>query len=147
MLKPYVCVACEKIVLTKDNVASLINLFSKITVAVPANSPEIPGNAVAPKEWAIFSSWDTEMGDELREYDFCTQIFYPDGTPFGEPGKVRIPIESGKRAQITVQILAFPIGQTGSYTVKTWIEERQTKVLGPLEFGIELVVVQQSKAQ
>jgi|ERR1700722_13411583 hypothetical protein len=146
MLKPYVCVACEKIILTKENVASLINLFSKIIVAVPANSPDIPRNAVAPKEWAIFSSWDTELGDELKDYEFCTQIFYPDGTPFGEPGKVRIPIDPGKRAQVTVQIPAFPIGQTGLYTVKTWIEEGQTKVFGPLGFGIELAVIQQDRA-
>jgi len=116
-------------------------------VTIPADAPEVPKNAVIPREWAVFSSWDTEPGDELREYFLCTQILYPDQTPFGEINKIRINIERNKRAQVNVQMLAFPIGQTGSYTVKTSVEENQRTVFSPIEFKIELEIVKQKQAQ
>ena len=75
MLKPYVCVACEKVILAKDNVASLIGLFSKIILTVPADT-ELPKNAVSPKEWAVFSIWDIDPGDEKKQYEM--QKVYPD---------------------------------------------------------------------
>lgn len=147
MLKPYVCVVCEKVIFGQDSVPSLINLFTKITATIPVDAPEIPKNAVAPKEWCVFSSWDAEPGDELREYFICTHVLYPDQTPFGEISKNKLNIELGKRAQFNVQMLGFPMGQAGVYTVKTWIEENQRTVVGPLELKIELVISRQGQAQ
>lgn len=148
MLRPHVCVACEKVIFSQDSLTpSLISLFSKITIIALADAPEIPKNGVAPKEWAVFSSWETEPGDELRDYFLCTHILYPDDTPFGEVTKHRIHIERNKRAQINSQIMAFPIGQTGLYTVKTWIEENERVVFGPIELKIELEIVRQKPTQ
>jgi len=139
MLKPYVCVACEKAILAQDGVASLISLFSKIILTVPAGT-EIPQNAVAPKEWAVFSIWDPEPGDEIRTYFLCTQILYPDETQYGEIAKSKFNIEVGKRAQMHIQIQGFPIGQTGEYKIRTWIEENQKRVSDPIQFGIGVIV-------
>lgn len=144
MLKPYVCVACEKVILTADNVASLISLFNKIAVVVP-NETDIPKNAIAPKEWAIFSIWDTEPGDELKDCTFCSQMFYPDQTQFGEVHRVKMKIELNKRSQVNLQIAGFPIGQMGQYTVRTWIEENQRVVVDPIEFKIELEITRQNQ--
>jgi len=141
MVKPYVCVVCEKVVIAQDSVPSLINLFSKMTINAPPDAPDIPRNAVAPKEWAVFSSWDVEPGDERREYILCTHILFPDDTPFGEVNKLRMHIEVGKRSQIISQMLAMPIGQVGFYTVNTWIEENQRVVFGPIALKIELEIV------
>lgn len=139
ILKPYVCVACEKVIVAKDQVASLIGLFSKLIVPVPSSTNDIPKDAVAPISWVVFSTWDTETGDENRQYSLCTQIVYPDGSPFGEPMKHNIPVEAGKRAQMIVEIHGMPIGQAGNYTVRTWIEENRQKLGEPIEFkfGIE----------
>lgn len=139
MLKPYVCVACEKIILAQDGVASLIALFNKIILTVPAGT-EIPRNAVTPKDWAVFSIWDPEPGDELRTYFLCTQILYPDGTQFAEIAKVKFNIEPSKRAQMNVQIQGFPIGQAGEYKIHTWIEENNKKISDPIQFGIEVII-------
>ncbi len=139
MLRPYVYVACEKVIIGKDEVASLIGLFSKIVVKV-APGTEIPPNAVGPKEWWVYSIWETEPGDERREYMLCTEILYPDGSRFGEISRLRINVELNKRAQMMVQILGFPIGQPGEHTVRTWIEENQERVFGPIQFGIGLIV-------
>jgi len=143
MLRPYVCVACEKVILAQDGVASLVSLFSKIVINLRADAPEIPTNALAPKEWVVFSAWDLELGDELREYFLSTQLSYPDGAPFGEVGRVRMNLEAGRRLQMVSQFLAFPIGETGLYTVGTWIEENNRRVVGPIEFRIELEIVRQ----
>lgn len=141
MLRPHVCVVCEKVITSMESIPSLISLFRKITLTIPADAPEIPGNAVAPKEWAVFSSWDPELGDEHREYFLCTQVLYPDGSPFGEIARARINVQPNSRANVTVQMVGFPIGQTGDYKVKTWVEENQETVLGPIELKIEVEVI------
>jgi hypothetical protein len=140
MLKPYVCVACEKVIIAKqDEVASLISLFSKIILTVPVGT-EIPRNAVAPKEWAVFSIWDPEPGDERRNYFLCTQILYPDESQFGEMSRSRFNVEVNKRAQMNIQVQGFPIGQAGEYKIRTWIEENEKRVSEPIQFGIEVIV-------
>ncbi len=146
MLRPYVCVVCEKVILAADGVASLISLFDKIIITAPEET-EIPKNAVAPKEWAVFSAWDTDPGDELKEYTFCTQMLYPDQSQFGEVVKRRMKIELNKRSLVAVQRIGFPIGQVGPYTVRTWVEENQQRVLGPIEFKIELEMTKQEQPQ
>ncbi len=147
MLRPYVCVACEKVILAQpDSVPSLIALFSKIIMTVPEEAPEIPKNAVAPKDWAIFSAWDPDPGDEEKDYLFCTQLLYPDQTQFGEISKIRIKVERNKRSQVSAQILGFPIGQPGFYTVRVWIEENDKRLFGPIEFKIELEIIRQKQS-
>jgi hypothetical protein len=151
MLKPYVCVACEKVLFDQKvedrpdsgNTASLIGLFGKIVMSVSEGIADIPSNAVIPKEWAIYSAWEPESGDEHREYILCTQLFYPDKNPFGEVSKVAVKIEKNKRYQNIVRINGFPIGQIGSYVVRTWIEENNQTVCGPLEFKIDLEINRQ----
>lgn len=148
MLKPYVCVACERVIIAKDNVASLIALFSKIILNPPAGT-EIPKNAVSPTQWAVFSIWDIEPGDEHRQYVLCTQVLYPDKTQFADTVKQNMVIEREKRSQMVVQFLGFPIGQIGEYTVLTWLEEGGHKVFGPIDFklGVELVPLEPAPAK
>ena len=147
MLKPYVCVACEKVILSQpDSVPSLIALFRKMIMTVPEEAPEIPKNAVAPQNWAIYSAWDPEPGDEQRNYFLCTQLLYPDQTQFGEIHKNRLNIEVNKQSQFSLTMLGFPIGQPGFYTVRVWLEEKDERVFGPLEFKIELEIIRQKHA-
>jgi hypothetical protein len=148
MLKPYVCVACEKVIIdqpvegdpSSQGVPSLINLFNRLILQVAADSPEIPKNAVAPKEWAIYSSWDNEPGDEQKEYFFCTQILYPDQTPFGQVSRISISVQPKYRSQVVARIQGFPLGQPGFYTVRAWLEENKLMVGSPIEFKLELEI-------
>lgn len=156
MLKPYICVVCEKVVLeyqmTADNKAvagpaSLISLFQKITAVVATNAPPFPANAVAPREWSLYSSWDTEPGDELRNYVLCTQILYPNGDEYGTVQRIPVkPLSAGKRWQMIVRVLGFPIGQAGFYKILTWIEENDQRVVGPIEDKIEVEIIKQAEA-
>lgn len=139
MVTPYIFVACEKAILGNDGVASLIALFTKIIANIPEGT-EIPKNAVVPKDWAIFSMWNTEPGDEKRECFICTEIVYPDKTPFLILPKSKMVLEQSKKSQVGIQVQGFPIGQEGSYTVRTWIEEAQQTIAGPIEFNMEVEV-------
>src|SRR5208282_6911412 len=108
MLTPYVFVACEKVIVGQDGVCSLIALFSRIILNLPVGT-EIPKDAVAPREWSIFSMWNTEPGDETREYTSCAEILYPDKTPFHPIPKTKMKIEANKKSQVAIQVLGFPI--------------------------------------
>jgi hypothetical protein len=142
MLKPYVCVACEKVILAKDDIPTLVSLFSKVVVHAIPNAPEIPASAVIPTQWAVFSMWDVEPGDELKEYMICTQMLYPDKSTFGSVARIKLNVEAKKRSQSVMQFNGFPVGQIGLYTINTWIEENQQKVFGPIEFKIDLEIAQ-----
>lgn len=145
MLKPYVHVVCEKVILDqqRNGTASLIGLFGKITITV-AETTEIPRDAVAPKEWFIYSSWDTELEDTGKPFVLCTEVFYPDGTQFGSTQRLTVlKIDPPKRAQAIVMVQGFPIGQPGFYTVRTWVEENNERVVEPQELRIELEISSQ----
>ena len=147
MLKPIICVACEKVIVDQQEVASLISLFNKINASVLAGSPEVPKNAVSPKEWAIFSAWDCELGDERKKYVHCTQVLYPDRSRFSEIVKLPMHIEPPKRSQVIVNLMGFPVGQPGRYTIQTWIEENEETVVGPIDFTIEVEISKQEHIQ
>ncbi len=137
MLKPYICAACEKVIVDQDGLASLIGLFNKIIFSPPPGE-EVPANAVVSKEWTVFSSWDTEPGDERKEYVLCTQMLYPNGSQFADLNKTKINVELNKRSQMKIVWLGFPVGQLGAYTVRTWVEESGTMVVGPIEFELSV---------
>src|SRR5271168_644617 len=103
MLKPFICVVCEKVIISNDDVASLIRLFNKITVFVPDGQEPPPSNGVVPKEWSIFAGWEYVPEDVGEEFLVCTDIHYPDGTPFGAVSKSKINLEEGKQRAHIVQ--------------------------------------------
>jgi hypothetical protein len=153
MLKPYVCVACEKVIIDQpiegepasQGVPSLISLFNKFVLQVSADLPEIPKNAVAPKEWAIYSAWDNEPGDEQKEYFLRIQILYPDQSPFGQVTRMPVNVQPKRRSQMIARVQGFPIGQPGFYTVRTWLEENNQMVGSQIEFKIEVEIKKQAQ--
>lgn len=156
MLKPAICLICEKVIIDQQiglprlpgavpssGPASLIGLFTKVYFSIPPGAPEIPANAVAPKEWAIYSEWDSEPGDEKRNYFLGAQIYYPNGEPFGLPIKVRINIVLGQRAQVFIRVPGFPIGQAGTYTIQVWAEADEERIGNPVNLTVEVIIFKQ----
>lgn len=156
MLKPHICAACEKIIFDcqfgADNKitqgpATLVGLFQKISVGVTADAPAPPENSFVPREWAIYTTWDGEPGDELKTYTVCMQIFYPDETPFGEAAKSQLRIELNRRAQAFFRLAGFPIGQVGFYKIHVWLELEGRRVFGPIVDQYEIEIVRQPQPQ
>ena len=132
MPKLYVFAICEKVVMDKDDRASLITLFNQITAQILPTSPEIPPNAVVPKEWWAFSSWETEPEDDGKEYRQMIQLLYPNGEPFGPPVGATFSPSSGKtHNQVAINAPGFPIGQEGPYTLKMWLEHGGSVIFEP----------------
>jgi hypothetical protein len=123
MPKLYIFAICEKVVIDKEEKASLISLFNTISAQILPTNKDIPPNAVVAKEWWAFTSWEIEPGDIGKEYRQMLQLLYPNGEPFGTPMGVSFSPQSGKtHQQVTVNGMGFPIGQEGSYTLKMWLE-------------------------
>lgn len=142
MPRLYVFAICEKVIIDGGGVASLIGLFNKITASTPTGATEIPTNAVAPKEYAVYTSWDLEPADHDKQYNQIFEILYPNGAHFGEGTTVRINMGTGKRAQSITTLNALPIGQVGVYTVRTWLENDERKVIfAPISLQFEVEVV------
>lgn len=156
MLKPYICATCERVIIEQivplpgsspipdpTGPTSLISLFSKLYVQANAtgSGETIPPNAVIPREWAIYTEWDTEPGDETKHYELCAQLLYPDGTFFGEQVKYPVNVSLHRRSQVIVKVGAFPIGQAGIYTARVWIEENRQRVSESIDLRIELILL------
>lgn len=76
MARLYVFAICEKVIMDSATGApSLIGLFDKITARTNADAPDIPANAVFPKEYAVFTSWDVEPSDRGKVYNQAYEFF------------------------------------------------------------------------
>ena len=149
MPKLHLCTVCEKLLLDKEEIPSLINLFSKIVVTPPPNAGDIPKEAVVPKEWYVLAIYILEPGDFGREFFLCMQIFYPDGTPFGSLGRVQLKTPEGKeRSQASFYVPVFPIGQRGMYRINLWLEENERRVeKSDIDIDLELLMKSSSEKQ
>jgi hypothetical protein len=97
--------------------ASLITLFSKVGVAVPEEG--LPSNAVAPKDWAVFTLWFWEPMDEGKEFDQLVQVLGPDDILFAEvKSKFVMEKEKNSRFQVKMPLVGLPVGQQGNCTVR-----------------------------
>jgi hypothetical protein len=140
MPKLYVFAACEKVILDQAGVPSLISLFTKLKMLLPGQLGDVPGNAVAPKEWAVFTSWDRLPTDEGKEFNQCLQVLYPDGKVFFENRELKFAMKPGERQHNAVGILGFPIGQKGDYTIRMWLEEKGSVAAEPVEIRLEVEI-------
>ncbi len=122
----YMFVACEKVIIDDSGIPSLISLFGIVTLAM---QEEIPPNALAPKEWAIFAAWDPEPIDEEREYTQVVQLLFPDGTSFLDRLETKFVMKVGRRQQVKMPVMGFPVGQQGNVTVRMWLEHAGNVVI------------------
>ncbi len=125
MPKPLIFAACEKIIIDDQGNASLIVLLQNVTVMVKRNET-IPQNAVTPKEWAIFASWQTQANENGKKLRQIMEITYPKAEldfVVAEPSD-----------QNRVNIVGFPVGQSGQYSIRMWLEENARKVTEELVY-------------
>ena len=132
MPKLYAFVTCEKVITDSEGFSSLIALFNELTVFISEGSPSPPANAVAAREWAIFTSWEGEPADDGKEFRQIFQLLYPDGTPFGQEMAFLFTVHADKRYnQVIAKSMGFPIGQPGKYLIQMRLEQDGSTVFGP----------------
>lgn len=122
MAKLAVFVACEKVITDEEtHLVSLINLVTVYKVTLPLGERP-PSNAVDPKEWAVMSAWDPEEGEGNRDFTQCMNIFFPDGKPFVEGGKLPFKMAKDKRTHNAMKVFGVPVGQQGRFEIQIWLE-------------------------
>jgi hypothetical protein len=143
MPRDHIYAICEKVIIDQNQTPSLISIFDKVSVTVPPNAPDLPANAVMPRDWTVYSSWFSDKEDDGKTVSVCTQILFPDKTQFGEIYKFPLKMEFGKRAQAITRMNGLPIGQTGFYSIRTWLES-DGKTIGKVrDIPVELEIVKQ----
>ena len=119
---------CEKVIIDDAGMASLIGLFSRISIAVPKEG--IPPNAVAPKEWAAFTSWTWDSEDEGKEFDQLLQVLTPSKNLHIEV-KSKITKQEDKTLQFRMPLLGIPVGEQGFCTVKLSLAFKGSIIVEP----------------
>jgi len=128
---------CEKVIIDQAGSPSLIALFN-IVVASGEKGVAIPSNAVVPKEWCIFTAWDSESTDVGKEYSQFVEILWPDKSVFTEKREFKFVFQATKRQQVRIQLQAFPVGQQGKYTIRMWLEHKGSVVVEPRSIQLEV---------
>jgi hypothetical protein len=123
MMKPYVFAVCEKVIFDVQGTASLINLFNRVDAYLVTSTEPIPANAIMPFPWSVFTSWDVGPEDVERKFTQVLEVLNPDGSIFNEH-RIEIVTQRGKdHHQVEARFPGFPIGQEGSYSVRTRLEQ------------------------
>jgi hypothetical protein len=118
---------------------SLIGVFHEIKIQIPSNAPELPNNAIVPREWAIFSKFELDPDEEGKNYSMTTQFYWPDGSEFAN--QVLVAAQPTKNGMAFIsRFQGFPMGQNGTLKVIATLRRDDEVVCGPTEVGIKVIV-------
>lgn len=134
---------CEKVILDHNNNPTLVVLMEKVNLDIRSLEQELPKNTTGPKEWAIFTRWQSSPEDMGKDFVQRVRILWPDKAEF-QKQEARFKATE-VLAHITINILGFPIGQEGPITIQVWLEHNE-KIVSP-EYSFALTVVHNFKMQ
>jgi len=118
---------------------SLIGVFHDMTIKIHPDI-EIPGNALIPKEWAIFSKWMLSSEETRRDYVLVSEVYWPDGTLLHQT-KSKSSSPATTALIFIIKHQAFPFGQDGRVRIRLWMEnEDKTLVHESIEIFISVRV-------
>jgi hypothetical protein len=138
-MKLLLAAPCQMSLQDAETGHSLIAVFHEIKIAVPIDTPELPSNAIAPKEWGVFSKFGLTPDEEGKEYTLTTEIFWPDGNQLMHQELHAIQPTKNGMAFIS-RMQGFPMGQNGIVRVIQTLSSDGHIVLEPIEIEIGVVV-------
>jgi len=118
---------CEKVIIDRTTgTHSLISVMvsAEARFASPPNSgppDDLPPNAVVPSQWFVYAMWETSEEDDGKVAEQVLEVRWPNGDIFLSN---RLPFTADKtmRAQNSVGMVSFPLGQKGDLKIRAWIE-------------------------
>jgi hypothetical protein len=134
--------ACERIIIDRVGAHSLIAIMSRIDIAITPppdmTANQLPPNAIAPKEWFVFSMWEPEGGDFGKEFEQVIEVFWPNEEKILS-GRLKLkPEANGGNQLASYSISGFPVGQQGRVKVLTWLEQQGRRVTEPFPYYISV---------
>ena len=138
-MKPLIFTPCEKVLQDPQSGVSLIAIFQEIKIQITHDAPELPRDAVIPREWLIYSRFDLDMDEEGEEFTAVTTILWPDGALFATQSLTATqPTQSGM--SFVIKLMGFPMGQNGSVKIQQSVTKGGEIVCGPMETKIKVNV-------
>jgi hypothetical protein len=117
---------CEKVIVDRQGMPSLISLFENLNVTPSEGEgiAEVPKQTITFTHWAVFAEWEiTEEEVALREAQQVLELLYPDGSAVPIRGTIPFIFQSAGIARNHQDIYGFPVGQEGPYTIRVWLEK------------------------
>jgi hypothetical protein len=139
MLKQMIFAPCERVIIAKDDIISLISVMETVQISVTA---DLPTKALAPIGWAIVSLWRRdENTDAPIEFEERTEVIWQDGT-VALGGTTRFTVtNSHLMYRSLISFPAFPIGQAGMIWIKNRIRQTnpETEWVASSEFPLVVI--------
>jgi hypothetical protein len=118
---------------------SLIGVFHEIKIQISHDAPEIPSNAMLPKEWSIFSKFGLDPDEDGKNYTLKTDVFWPDGNILVSHAlDAKQPTKNG--LAFIAKLQAFPMGQQGIVRISESLTSEGKVVFGPIELEVKIVI-------
>lgn len=111
---------CDRVIIDQGGTPSLVGIWETITAQIPAGA-QIPVEAVAPREWYIFTLWIPDKEDMGKTFVQKMEI---EITGLSKRLQQELPftISNLEQQRNMQQVIGFPIGVAGAGVVKMWLE-------------------------
>jgi len=125
---------CEKVIVGRDDLPTLIALFEYLNIEPSAGQDiaAVPPETITFQRWAVFSEWEIEESEvALKEADQILELQFPDGTVAPLRGKTPFRWQMAGTVRNHQEVYGFPVGQEGWYTIRVWLE-KDGKPISPI---------------
>jgi hypothetical protein len=121
MPKLTILAACEKFIIDRAELPSLINIFQNLDVQL-ANEA-IPEHAITPLKWSVFTLWQHTLEELDVEFIQHLEVIAPNGKKFiASSTRFKVTSPRGLQTKIGYELQALPISNEGVFTVRVWLE-------------------------
>lgn len=119
MPKLLIFAPCEKLILSQENVASLISVMEAINVNVGA---DVPADAVLPIRWEVLTLWQRQPDDPVgTRYEQRLDVLRPDGVIVSNTISGFEIFEQATNYRNIASLFGLPIGQQGRCSIKLFL--------------------------
>jgi len=123
MLKLQIFLPAERVIVDKEEMASLINVLDSVTVEADDQS-KIKDESAVPLSWQIFAIWrKTDVADGKKKFEQRLELLRPDGSSVFEVIQPLKLDTTHFNFRAITKIGAMPIGQEGILALKMYLRE------------------------
>lgn len=117
MPKLLALLVCERVIIDRQGMPSLINVFQKMNIQL-ADAP-LPEKAVSPGRWAVFSLWQHEESEKEKPFTQILEVIVPSGEMFvTSEQEFKTVGPEDTQSKISIEFGSLPIWQEGIIQVR-----------------------------
>ena len=121
MPKMVILAVCEKVLVERSGLPSLINVFQRMNIQL--QDAPLPENAISPTRWSIFTLWQHEPHELGVEFVQKLLVLKPNGEAFEDATTpFKITEADDLQSKNHIDLFGLPINDEGFVQVKVWIE-------------------------